>query len=104
MNGRTTMGLPFRFFRWALVASAHLFRIAACRFLIVDCSKCPLFVAEGHTHPSAGLPLCSHRVSRMKRNLGERCKTLRAEGVLPDATNRLPLEPLPQLICSQRIR
>ena len=30
-------------------ASSHLCKFFSSRFLIVDCSKCPLFVSEGHS-------------------------------------------------------
>src|SRR6185437_12014385 len=68
----------------------------------VDCSKCPLFVVEGQTQPSAGDSAFSQRNSRRNLTLADIGITRRAAPVLPLATKMLPFFLSCHLMFSQR--
>jgi hypothetical protein len=94
------VGFSFRF----AASSAIVSNAFAWCFRKLDGSTWPLRVPAGHTQPSCGFPVASHRDSRTARTRGVMGITRRADAVLPRATSNAPLRPFTHVRSSQRSR
>jgi len=79
--------------------------MCACAAALGSTIQCvPLRVSEGHTQPSAGLPVASHRISRMFRTREVIGRTRLAAAVFAWVTRKVPCLPFVHVIDSQHNR